>query len=87
MKKDNKFLPVPNSPCKNCQERKLHCHESCENYLTYSKANEERRLRVFEKMKINDILYKGQQRRMKSIPKYIVSGAERKQRKNQGRGN
>ena len=28
------------SPCKNCGERILHCHETCTKYLEYYEANE-----------------------------------------------
>lgn len=27
-------------PCKNCEERILHCHGTCSKYMEYYKANE-----------------------------------------------
>lgn len=32
---------MPASPCKGCQERRLHCHSSCEKYLLYRQKIEE----------------------------------------------
>lgn len=31
------------APCKNCADRKLHCHSTCEKYLEFANAKEEER--------------------------------------------
>lgn len=47
------------SPCLNCENRVLHCHSTCEIYLTFLKENEERKelKRQFDKKKYGDLEY------------------------------
>lgn len=35
-------------PCKNCQDRTIGCHATCENYISYKKKLEERNKRISE---------------------------------------
>lgn len=30
-------MKEPSAPCKDCKDRKLHCHDKCEKYLTFKK--------------------------------------------------
>ena len=34
-------MKEPSAPCKNCQDRKLHCHDRCEKYLAFKKDHAE----------------------------------------------
>ena len=45
--KDNSIYPDRNSPCKDCGDRELGCHSTCEAYQKYVEAREtERKKRV-----------------------------------------
>lgn len=45
--KDNSIYPDRNSPCKDCEQRELGCHSTCEAYRKYVEAREtERKKRV-----------------------------------------
>lgn len=32
-----------NAPCKDCKERELNCHSTCERYLEFQKVNNDRK--------------------------------------------
>ena len=35
-----------NPPCRDCSERKVGCHSTCENYISYDKAHKEEKARI-----------------------------------------
>nr|DAS64959.1 MAG TPA: hypothetical protein [Caudoviricetes sp.] len=54
------------SPCKNCEERILHCHETCTKYLEYYEANENVKAERIKAKKERDLLFrKNKQRKHK----------------------
>lgn len=49
--KDNSIYPDRNSPCKNCEDRELGCHSTCERYIAYTDARaKERKARQTESL-------------------------------------
>lgn len=50
------------SPCKNCEERILHCHEMCTKYLEYYEANEKSESRK-NKSQERDLLFRPNKQR------------------------
>lgn len=55
------------APCKGCDDRKLHCHDTCERYQEYNRQMIEIRERRAEKVKINDTLYANQINRNRNL--------------------
>ena len=51
------------SPCKNCEERKLHCHETCTKYLEYYEANEKVKAERTKAKKESDLLFRPNKQR------------------------
>lgn len=51
------------SPCKNCEERILHCHEMCAKYLEYYKANEKEKAERIKAKKERDLLFRQNKQR------------------------
>lgn len=51
------------SPCKNCEERKLHCHEMCTKYLEYYEANEKVKAERTKAKKERDLLFRPNKQR------------------------
>ena len=47
--KDNSIYPDRSSPCKDCGDREVGCHSSCERYIAFTEARaEERKARQTE---------------------------------------
>ena len=55
------------SPCKGCNDRRLHCHSECESYIAFAKENEERRAQSLQDVKVYLALYDSHSRRSKSL--------------------
>ena len=51
------------SPCKNCGERILHCHETCNKYLEYYEANEKAKAERIKAKKERDLLFRQNKQR------------------------
>lgn len=51
------------SPCKNCGERILHCHEKCAKYLEYYEANEKAKAERIKAKKERDLLFRQNKQR------------------------
>jgi hypothetical protein len=51
------------SPCKNCGERILHCHETCTKYLEYYEANEKAKAERIKAKKERDLLFRQNKQR------------------------
>ena len=51
------------SPCKNCEERILHCHETCGKYLEYYEANEKVKAERTKAKKERDLLFRPNKQR------------------------
>ena len=51
------------SPCKNCGERILHCHEICTKYLEYYEANEKVKAERTKAKKERDLLFRPNKQR------------------------
>lgn len=51
------------SPCKNCEERILHCHEMCTKYLEYYEANEKVKAERTKAKKERDLLFRPNKQR------------------------
>lgn len=51
------------SPCKNCEERILHCHGACSKYLEYYKANEKVKAERIKAKKERDLLFRQNRQR------------------------
>lgn len=51
------------SPCKNCGERILHCHETCTKYLEYYEANEKVKAERTKAKKERDLLFRPNKQR------------------------
>ena len=51
------------SPCKNCGERILHCHEICTKYLEYYKENEKVKAERIKAKKERDLLFRQNKQR------------------------
>lgn len=51
------------SPCKNCGERILHCHEICTKYLEYHEANEKVKAERIKAKKERDLLFRQNKQR------------------------
>lgn len=51
------------SPCKNCGERILHCHETCAKYLEYYEANEKAKAERIKAKKERDLLFRQNKQR------------------------
>lgn len=51
------------SPCKNCEERILHCHETCTKYLEYYEANEKVKAERVKAKKEKDLLFRPNKQR------------------------
>ena len=51
------------SPCKNCEERILHCHEICIKYLKYYEANEKVKAERTKAKKERDLLFRPNKQR------------------------
>ena len=52
-------------PCKNCKDRKLKCHSTCEKYNNWREANERVKRARYEEMEINSFLSRQCERRHK----------------------
>lgn len=66
------------SPCMGCDQRRLHCHSECSNYISYLKANEAIRRQKWEQIAINDTLYAGETRRIRSFVRTKAAGLKHK---------
>lgn len=51
------------SPCKDCKERILHCHETCTKYLEYYEANEKVKAERIKAKKERDLLFRQNKQR------------------------
>lgn len=51
------------SPCKNCGERILHCHEICTKYLEYYEANKKVKAERIKAKKERDLLFRQNKQR------------------------
>jgi hypothetical protein len=51
------------SPCKDCKERILHCHEMCAKYLEYYEANEKAKAERIKAKKERDLLFRQNKQR------------------------
>jgi hypothetical protein len=51
------------SPCKNCEERILHCHGTCSKYMEYYKANEKAKAERIKAKKERDLLFRQNKQR------------------------
>ena len=51
------------SPCKNCEERILHCHETCSKYLEYYEANEKVKAERIKAKKERELLFRQNKQR------------------------
>lgn len=56
---------MSNPPCKDCKERVLGCHDRCELYQAYHKANVERCIKQCEENKVlyDNIIRKKKEKR------------------------
>jgi len=71
-------LSTVKAPCLGCDQRRLHCHSECSNYISYAKANEAIRQHNREQIAINDTIFAGESRRMKSFVKTKAAGQKHK---------
>lgn len=55
------------APCKDCPDRKLHCHEQCEIYQKYNEQMVMIRQRRLQAIKTNDAIYGAALNRNKSL--------------------
>lgn len=53
---------MKHAPCKDCQERALHCHGACARYAAYKQAKEEASARQRAEMDAVDITIRGVER-------------------------
>ena len=52
-----------NPPCKDCPDRHIKCHASCERYLEYKKKNNEERQKDYKERLVTMQLYEMEQER------------------------
>lgn len=50
-------MPDPGKPCKDCTDRVLHCHSTCERYKQYKEAIEQNKAELNERKAENDFAY------------------------------
>ena len=55
------------APCKDCPERKLHCHDGCERYQAYNDQMITIRKHRLQAIKTNDAIYVAALNRNKSL--------------------
>ena len=56
-----------NPPCKNCQERKMLCHSSCEKYLEYKKKNDALKEKIYEAKRVENLAREAEHNRVQKI--------------------
>ncbi len=54
----------PESPCKDCENRKLGCHSTCEDYIAFDKARKEHNARISDAKKSQSINWTKSTRKM-----------------------
>ena len=60
----------PQAPCKDCENRHMSCHSSCQLYLDYKKRNDKRREEDYQRreegQKVRSVIVEGKERMKKS---------------------
>lgn len=60
----------PQAPCKDCENRHMGCHSSCQLYLDYKKRNDKHREEDYQRreegQKVRSVIVEGKERMKKS---------------------
>lgn len=66
------------APCQGCNDRRLHCHNTCPEYIEFAKANEESRKAAHEILRNNDAIIQNHMKRNKSLAGHKTAGTKHK---------
>lgn len=58
---------MPKAPCKDCPDRQVGCHSTCEKYIEFKKEADEQRLKRIEQGNINQYMREASERRYKHL--------------------
>lgn len=58
------------APCKDCAKRKLHCHSTCEEYISFRKKKEKEYEDKLKRIEVNNYSFDSVEKMVKRYRKY-----------------